>query len=219
MNFEQARYNMIEQQVRPWDVLSGQVLAVMSDVAREDFVPTDKKEHAYSDVRLPIGENQCMMHPGLEGRMLQALDVNDTDEVLEIGTGSAYITACLASLAKSVVSIDIHPEFTQHAEKMLAAKDIQNVTLETADATQASDDKKQYDIVVITGSLERVPEHLKQKMKIKGRMFVITGSEKDPIMQANLVVRHGENEWLSTSLFETYMAPLENQKCKTTFSL
>jgi protein-L-isoaspartate(D-aspartate) O-methyltransferase len=159
------------------------------------------------------------MHPSLEGRMLQALDVNDTDEVLEIGTGSAYITACLASLAKSVVSIDIHPEFTQHAEKMLAAKDIQNVTLETADATQASDDKKQYDIVAITGSLEHVPEHLKQKMKIKGRMFVITGSEKDPIMQANLVVRYGENDWLSTSFFETYMAPLKKQKCETTFSL
>ena len=219
MNFEEARNNMIEQQIRPWDVLSQQILTVMSDVHREDFVPADKKEHAFSDIRLPIGENQSMMHPSLEGRMLQALEIKETDEVLEIGTGTGFITTCLAKMAKSVVSIDVRESFTTQAKKMLAAKNIQNVTLETADVIANDATGKEYDAIVVTGSLKTVPQHLKEKLKIKGKMFVITGDESQPIMQANLVTRYGDNEWLFTPLFETYMTPLENQDTAKPFEL
>ncbi len=219
MDFEQARTNMIEQQIRPWEVLSQQILTVMSDVHREDFVPADKKEHAFSDVRLPIGENQSMMHPSLEGRMLQSLEIKHTDDILEIGTGTGFITTCLAKMAKSVVSIDIRDSFTQQAQKMLAAKNITNVTLETADVIAKETDAKQYDAIVVTGSLKTVPQHLKEKLKITGRMFVITGDESQPIMQANLVVRYGQNEWLFTPIFETFMPPLENQNIEEVFEL
>ena len=219
MNSEQARINMVEQQVRPWEVLSQKVLTLFSTLPREDFVPEDKKALAYSDIRLPIGENQTMMHPSLEGRMLQALDVNENDTVLEIGTGSAFITVCLATLAKSVVSIDLFESFTSHAQRMLAAKNIENVSLKTGDALAEDTDKGQYSVVVISGSVSEVSDNLKNKLTVGGRMFAIVGSPDEPIMHAMLITRTSNNEWFEQSLFETFMAPLENSAKPKVFSL
>ena len=135
MNFEEARFNMVEQQVRPWDVLAPEVLDVMSEVPRENFVPADYKNMAYSDCGVPIGNNQEMLKPVLVGRLLQALNIQSNEIVLEVGTGTGYITACLAKLAAYVYSVDINPDFLPQAQRNLTSLEIDNVTLETGDAS------------------------------------------------------------------------------------
>jgi len=208
MNLEQARYNMIEQQIRPWDVLDDRVLGVLSATPREDFVPGQYRELAFSDICVPLANEQCMMPPKLEGKLLQSLIIDPGDDILEIGTGSGYLTACLARLGGSVHSIDIFPDFTATAGERLAQHNITNVTLESGDAGAGWDSDRRYDAIAVTGSLPLLHQGFHHLLNPGGRLFVIVG--RPPIMQALLVTRVGEQEWNSESLFETAIPALLN---------
>jgi len=152
MNFEKARFNMIEQQIRPWEVLNQKVLDLFTVVHREDFIPDEYKQLALADTSIPLGHGQVTMTPKVEARLLQCLDIQPNENVLEIGTGCAYLTALLANSASQVVSIDIYPDFTQLAERKLEKYHINNVTLETGDAVNGWE-QSSYDVIVVTGSV------------------------------------------------------------------
>lgn len=205
-DFEQARFNMIEQQVRPWEVLDQRVLDTMKRIPREDFVPERYRSLAFADTSIPLGHDQAMMAPKVEGRMLQALAITPQDSILEIGTGSGYVTACLASLGRRVNSIDIMPDFTESAAARLASHDISNVSLQTADAAAGVDPAERYDVIAVTGSLPVLQQQFHQNLEIGGRLFVITGSP--PVMEALLITRINETSWKRESLFETSLPPL-----------
>ena len=205
---EQARFNMIEQQIRPWDVLDQRVLDVMKNIPRERFVPESCRSLAFADTNIPLGHDQVMMPPKLEGRLLQALAIKPDDTVLEIGTGSGYLTACLASLGKQVTSIDIMPEFTAAAGEKLEALNIRNVSLETADAAAGIESETRYDVIAVTGSLPSLQQQFQRNLEIGGRLFIITGSL--PIMEASLITRVDEHNWAGESLLETCIPPLLN---------
>jgi protein-L-isoaspartate(D-aspartate) O-methyltransferase len=212
MDFNKARFNMVEQQVRPWDVLDPRVLNVIGNIPREQFVPDESRKLAYADTRIPIGHYQGhtshMLNPVIEGRMLQSLAITEDDTVLQIGTGTGYITACLATLARHVDSVDINPDMTALAEKNLARLEITNVTLSTGDASVKWEQKQFYDCIAILGSLPAIPDFYKKALKEGGRMFVVTGDA--PVMKAMLVIRIGKNEWTVEELFETCIDPLIN---------
>jgi protein-L-isoaspartate(D-aspartate) O-methyltransferase len=207
MNFEQARSNMIEQQIRPWDVPNQSVLELISEVHREDFVPDDYKRLALSDTRIPLAHDQVTMTPKVEARLLQALDIKPEDEILEIGTGCAYLTALLAKSGHHVLSVDIHPEFTAQARLKLQQHDIHNVTLESGDAVHGWQQSSPYDVIVFTGSVPFLEESIQQQLKPGGRLFVITG--QSPVMEVRLIKRISENDWQSEVLFETDLPVLE----------
>jgi len=209
MNIEKARFNMVEQQVRPWDVLDGRVLDLMASLPREQFVPPEYQQLAFADVRIPLGHGQEMQPPREEGRLLQALNVQPSDTALEIGTGSGYVTALLASAARQVFSVDIIPEFVTSAQAKLNSLGLASkVTLEVGDASAGWDHYGPYDVIAITGSLVAVPESYKRSLKIGGRLFCIEGDQ--PAMTAKLISRTGEQSWSETSLFETVVARLIN---------
>lgn len=210
MNLQQARSNMIEQQVRPWDVLDQRVLDVLADIPREKFVGTEHHGLAYSDFQLPIGFGQTLFKPTLDGRMLQTLAINVTDKVLEIGTGSGYLTACIARLAHSCDSVEIHPELAASATARLADLGICNVHVHQLDAASSWDAKDNYDAIAFGGSIESIPEFYKQKMAIGGRLFAVLGSTDQPTMEAVLLSRLTESEWTQESMFETRIDPLVN---------
>ena len=203
---EQARFNMIEQQIRTWDVLDQRVLDVMKSVPREQFVPEHYRSLAFADTNIPLGHEQVMMAPKLEGRLLQALAITPDDSVLEIGTGSGYLTACLARLGKQVTSIDITADFTTAAAAKLEAQGISNITLETLDAAEGIESEKRYDVIAVTGSLPLLQQQFQKNLAVGGRLFIITGSL--PIMEANLISRVDENHWSSECLLETCIPPL-----------
>lgn len=216
MNFEQARFNMVEQQVRPWDVLDANVLAVMSEVPRENFVPPQYKNTAYTDYAAPIGHHQEMLKPVLVGRLLQALNLQSNEIVLEVGTGTGYLTACLAKLASYVYSVEIVPEFNPIASKNLTSLNIENVTLETGDASKGWAERPEYDVIVITASMPEVPECYKNALEVGGRLFVVSG--KSPVMHAKLITRVSENDWSEENVLETDVAPLQNSQKEPEFS-
>jgi protein-L-isoaspartate(D-aspartate) O-methyltransferase len=205
---EQARFNMIEQQIRPWDVLDQQVLDVMNSIPREQFVPESCRSLAFADTSIPLGHDQVMMAPKLEGRLLQALAIKPDDTVLEIGTGSGYLTACLASLGRHVTSIDIEPDFTAAAAANLEALNIDNVTLATGDAAGGIEGEERYDAIAVTGSLPLLQQQFQRNLEIGGRLFIITGSL--PIMEASLITRIDADHWASEVLLETCIPPLQN---------
>lgn len=213
VNIEQARHNMIEQQVRPWDVLDTRTLNLMDALPRDAFVPEAYKNLAYADTAIPLGHGEDMMHPNVEARMLQALNVQPTDNVLEVGTGSGYITACLAQLSAHVNSVEIHEDLSQQAAERLVEQGILNVSLYVGDATDTSKLTTQYAVIAITGSLPEVPDDYKQALSVGGRMFVITG--EDPVMVARLITRTSEDSWAEQYLFETSLKPLvHSEKAK-----
>ena len=208
MNFEQARFNMVEQQVRPWDVLNPEVLNVMSEVPRENFVPDQYKNMAYSDYGVPIGNHQEMLKPVLVGRLLQAVDIQPDDIVLEVGTGTGYLTACMAKLAAYVYSVDINDDFLPQAQRNLTSLEIDNVTLQSGDASAGWAERPEYDVIVLTGSTPEVPESYKNSLEIGGRLFVVCG--ESPVMHAKLITRVSEHDWSEENILETELAPLEN---------
>ena len=199
MNLDQARFAMIEQQVRPWDVLDPRVLEALMAVHREDFVPPAHRQLAFADLPLPLAHGELMMKPVVEGRMLQALNLEPGEEVLEIGTGSGFVTACLARLARAVVSIDIHDEFVQAARQKLELAAIGNVRLETADAMHWQPGRH-FDAIAVTAAVARVPETFAQWLKPGGRLFVIRGLS--PVQEAVRITRRAESLHVE-SLFET----------------
>lgn len=208
MDFEHARFNMIEQQIRPAEVLDGRVLEVIGSTPREDFVPPAYRKLAFVDTPIPLGQGQVMMTPIQEARMLQALQVKAGDRVLEIGTGSGYFTALLARLGAHVYSVDIYPEFTRAAAEKLAKAGIGNVTLDTGDASSGWDVHGRYDVVAVTGSLPLPPEAIKLSQAIGGRLCAIVGDA--PVMVCRLYTRLTQNDWRSEDLFETELPPLIN---------
>jgi protein-L-isoaspartate(D-aspartate) O-methyltransferase len=208
MDFERARFNMIEQQIRPWEVLDQRVLDLLFRVRREDFVPPAYRELAFADMEIPIGHGEKMLAPKIEARMLQELAPAEADRVLEVGTGSGYFTALLASLAAHVYSVDIVPEFTRGAGERLAAHGIRNVTLDSGDAARGWDKHGPYDAIVVTGSMPILPESFKASLKTGGRLLAIVG--EPPVMEAQLITSAGGGAYNSIGLFETCIAPLRN---------
>lgn len=207
MNLEQARFNMIEQQIRPWDVLDPRVLELLKVVRREQFVPADSKGLAFADTEIPLGHGASMWQPKIEARAVQALALRPTDSVLEIGTGSGHLTALLARLSAQVTSVEIEPELSAIAARNLATHSIDNVTLQVGDAAQ-SWGEAEYDAIVLTASVPMVPEAYKQQLKVGGRLFAIVGDA--PAMQAQLITRTGADSFQTKLLFETVVAPLRN---------
>ena len=210
MDLKQARFNMVEQQVRPWSVLDATVLQVMESIPRDKFVPEDLVSLAYADIEIPLAHNESMLFPRVEGRMLQELQIDIDDECLLVGTGSGYTTACIASMAKHVDSIDIYDDFLQQATKNLAEVNIANVTLENKDifSSEASFDKK-YDAIAVTGS---IPEYLpifEKLLKPSGRLFIIVGSK--PVMHAYKIEKN-EDKFIRATLFEAVLEPLIGSK-------
>jgi protein-L-isoaspartate(D-aspartate) O-methyltransferase len=208
LNIEQARLNMIEQQIRPWDVLDQRVLDTIAATPREDFVPAAYRNLAFADIAVPIDQGQAMLPPKLEGRLLQALNPQPHELVLVIGTGSGYLTALLAKLGKHVYSVDLHESLVQAAQVRLAEHGIANVTLETGDAARGWPGHAPYDVIAVTGSVAEPADELLQQLRVGGRMFVVVG--EDPVMEARLITRAGPDHWSSEDLFETSLAPLEH---------
>lgn len=208
MNFERARHNMVEQQVRPWEVLDGKVLNLLETLHREDFVPVRYRKLAFADLNVPLEHGQVMMKPVVEGRMLQALEIQPDETVLEIGTGSGWITACLAQLAKHVVSVEIHEGLSAAAARTLKQKEIHNVETECGDVMRGWQPEQAHDLIVVTGSVEQVPEQFRGWLNPGGRMFVVTGHA--PAMEAMLCTRLNATDWREESLFETDLPRLIN---------
>ncbi len=199
VDIEQARHAMIEQQVRPWDVVDMRVLQTLTAVPRERFVPERHRALAFADTALPIGHGQSMFKPVLEGRMLQAAAIRANHDVLEIGTGSGFITACLSHLARAVTSIDIHTDFLESAEAKLNALDLNNVRFEQADAL-VYQPKQQFDAVLVTAAVAVIPEAFKHWLRPGGRLFVIHG--QSPVQEAVCLTRDGDS-FSVESLLET----------------
>ncbi|UCE89785.1 MAG: protein-L-isoaspartate O-methyltransferase [Pseudomonadota bacterium] len=208
LNLEQARFNMIEQQIRPWEVLDQRVLDLLARVPREDFVPSQYRNLAFTDMRIPLGHGQVMMSPKVEARMLQALDIRPDDTVLEIGTGSGYVTALLANLARQVYSVEILAELNVEAGNKLAGHGLDNVTLAVSDGLRGPDEHAPFDVIALTGSLPVLPGYFEQSLKVGGRLFAIVGDA--PVMQAELITRVGDNDWAREYLFETNLPALAN---------
>ncbi len=207
MDTEFARQQMISQQVRAWDVTELNVLNVISVVARENFVPQGYRNLSFADTAIPLGHGQKMMTPIVEGRMLQSLNLTRSDRVLEIGTGSGYITACLAMLASSVYSLDIYNQFVSAAAPKLEQAGLSNVELACMDACVELPDEE-FDAIAVTASLPRFDPRLVSALRPGGRMFAVIG--EPPVREARLIVRGRESDWASTALFETDLAPLVN---------
>lgn len=200
IDFEQARHAMVEQQVRPWEVLDTRVLDVLTAVKREDFVPSRQRKLAFADVALPIEHGEFMLKPVVEGRLLQSLDLQPEDAVLVIGTGTGFITACIAQLARSVVSIDIHADLAERARGRLDALGLTSVRTAHADAL-AFDPGRCFDAIAVTGAVDVLPPRFLQWLKPGGRMFVVQG--QSPAQEALRLTRRGESTVAQESLFET----------------
>ena len=203
---EQLRYNMVEQQIRPWNVLDLRVLSLLDKVKREQYVPTTCRELAFMDIEIPLGHEVSMWQPKLEARAVQALQLKPRDRVLEVGSGSGYLTALISRLAEHVTSVELVPGLLAFAERNLAAHHIDNITLIQGDAAQGW--PGEYDAIVLTGSVPVLPEAFKNSLKPGGRLFAIVGDA--PAMHATLVTRLASGEFESVTLFETVVAPLQN---------
>lgn len=197
---------MIEQQIRPWEVLDQRVLDRIAEIPREEFVPERFRKLAFSDTQIPLEHGELMMPPKVEARMLQALRVEPGDATLEIGTGSGYVTALLASLSQNVLSIDLYRDFTKSAAEKLARLSLRNVEPITADGIHGWEQGAPYDVIAVTGSLPLLTEHFQRQLKLGGRLFVIVG--QSPVMEARLITRMNEAEWEAETLFETDIPPL-----------
>lgn len=208
MDFEQARFNMVEQQIRTWDVLDPAVLELLSSLPRERFVPEGRRELAFADLELPIGHGEVMLAPKLQARILQEVTVAPTDRILEIGTGTGYLTALLASRGASVTSVEIHGDLAAAARTRLADLGIDNAKIETGDGARGWDTGTAYDVIVLTGSLPMLPDTFQKQLKPGGRLFVIVGER--PVMSARLIVREGDSSYAAVTLFETVVESLRN---------
>lgn len=206
IDFEQARLNMIEQQIRTWEVLDQDVLDLIYQIHREDFVPINYQQLALADTNIPLANGQVMMTPKLEARLLQAVALQKNDRVLEIGTGSAYLTALIAKRVQQLDSVDIFADFTKDALAKLENYQIENVQLHTADVLSNWKNQTSYDVIIVTGSMAELEQSLQGQLTESGRLFVIVG--KSPVMEARLITRVGEKEWSNEVLFETDLPAL-----------
>jgi len=208
MDMEQARFNMIEQQIRTWDVLDPTVLDLLSTVHREDYLPQQYRSLAFVDMEIPLGHGERMLAPKLEARLLQEAEISREDRVLEVGTGSGYMTALLASLAKHVYSVEIVPEFSAEAKRKLTEHGFNNITLEVGDAARGWPAHAPYDVIVLTGSVPHLPESFERALAPGGRLLAIVGDA--PVMTAQRIRRAGDAAFSREGLFETCIKALTN---------
>jgi protein-L-isoaspartate(D-aspartate) O-methyltransferase len=201
MNIEQARFNMIEQQIRPWNVLDQDVLDLLHVVKREQFVPAAYQNLAFADIEIPLPGGDAMLAPKFEARILQEVGVKKHETVLEIGTGSGYMAALLAHRAAKVTTVEINPETAELAKKNLANAGIHNVTVEVGNGAQGWEKGAPYDAIVISGALEVLPEAILKQVKVGGRIAAIVGQA--PVMEASIITRTGETSFSTVKVFET----------------
>ena len=216
MNIEQARFNMIEQQIRPWEVLDQQVLDLLFVVKREDFAPAAYRSLAFADMEIPLGNGQVMLAPKIEAKHLQELGIKKTDKVLEIGTGSGYMAALLAARAEHVVSVESRPELAETARQNLARAGVANVTVETGNGINGWAARGPYDAIVVSGSVPSVPEALLKQLRVGGRLAVIVGEA--PVMEAQLITCTAEGVYNTVNLFETVVPALDGATAPETFT-
>ena len=215
MNFEQARFNMVEQQIRPWEVLDPEVLGLLFEVKRELFVPGPHKALAFADMEIPIGHGEAMMQPKVEARILQELAVRPEETVYEVGTGSGYLTALLGRRAKHVTSAEIHDDLHAGAAANLARAGIANVTLVRGDSARAPLGGSDFDVIVITGSTPELPRAFLDRLNPGGRLFAVVGDA--PVMKAVVVERGAGGSFRRTEVFETILKPLVNAQAPARF--
>jgi protein-L-isoaspartate(D-aspartate) O-methyltransferase len=208
MNIEQARFNMIEQQIRPWNVLDDQVLRLLSVVKREDFVPLAHKALAFVDMGVPLGNGQFMLAPRLEARLLQDAAVGKHEKVLEIGAGSGYLTALLAHQAQRVIALEIDPDMVKMARANLQKAGVHNAEVRQFDGAVGAAAEAPFDLIVLSGSVAEVPQSLLAQLKVGGRLIGIVGEE--PVMCATLVTRTSEAEFKTKTLWDSVAPPLLN---------
>jgi protein-L-isoaspartate(D-aspartate) O-methyltransferase len=211
-NLERARFNMIEQQIRTWDVLDPRVLNLLFEVRREEFISAQYRPLAFVDMEIPLAPDakvgQTMLAPKLEARMLQALAIQSSDRILEIGTGSGYLTALLAKSGAHVCSIEIVPEFSATAKARLEAHDILNTTLEIGDGARGWPKHLPYDVIVLTASLPVLPASFQESLAVGGRLLVTVGEA--PVMEVRLITCAAPGAYSTVALFETCIAPFQN---------
>jgi protein-L-isoaspartate(D-aspartate) O-methyltransferase len=208
MNLEQARFNMVEQQIRTWEVLDQEVLDLLYVIPREEFVPAQHRALAFSEVELPLGEGERMWQPKLEARVLQELALKKTDRVLEVGTGSGYLTALLAHRAGEVCSVELRPALAAFGRENLERHGTDNVVLEIGDAARGWGSRAPYDAIVLTGSTPLLPRAFLESLNPGARLFAVVGEA--PAMQARLTFCTAPGAWRSVDLFETVIRPLAN---------
>ncbi|MDP2882970.1 MAG: protein-L-isoaspartate O-methyltransferase [Azonexus sp.] len=216
MNIEQARFNMIEQQIRPWDVLDPQVLDLLFVVKREDFAPPAYRNLAFADMEIPLGNGQMMLAPKIEAKMLQELGLKNTDRVLEIGTGSGYMAALLAARAEHVVTVESRPALVDIAKQNLERAGVANVTVELGDGANGWVQRGPYDAIVVSGSLPAVPAALLKQLRVGGRLAVVVGEA--PVMEAQLITCTADGIYNTVNLFETVIPALDGITAKDSFS-
>jgi protein-L-isoaspartate(D-aspartate) O-methyltransferase len=208
MNLEQARFNLVEQQIRTWEVLDQEVLDSLYVIPREEFVPAQHRALAFSDLELPLGEGERMWQPKLEARVLQELALKKTDRVLEVGTGSGYLTALLAHRAGEVCSVELRPALAAFGRENLERHGTDNVVLEIGDAARGWGSRAPYDAIVLTGSTPVLPRAFLEQLNAGARLFAVVGEA--PAMQARLAFCTAPGAWRSVDLFETVIRPLAN---------
>ena len=216
MNFEQARFNMVEQQIRPWEVLDQDVLNLLMTVKREEFVPAAYRELAFTEVEIPIGCGQVMLKPVIEGKVLQALRLGKADSVLEIGTGSGYFAALLAARTEWVRTIELEPELVKLASANLARNGVENVVVVQGDGIAGWAERAPYDVIVVSGGLPFVPQALLEQLKVGGRLFAFVGEA--PVMKARLITCEAEGRFRTEDIFETVVPMLKNAPQRDGFS-
>ena len=217
MNIEQARFNMIEQQIRPWEVLDPQVLDLLFVVKREDFVPAAYRNLAFADMEIPLGSGQVMLAPRVEAKFLQELGIKKTDKVLEIGAGSGYMAALLAAHADQVISFEVRPELASFARENIQRAGITNVTIETGCGLKGAASHGMFDVIVLSAAVPAVPEALLKLLRVGGRMAVVVGEA--PAMEAQLITCTGVDIYNTVNLFETVIPSLDGVAPKSGFSL
>ena len=213
-----ARQQMIDQQVRAWEVLEPRVLSTMGLIKREDFVPAAYRHVAFADAPVPLGHGQFMLPPKVDGKILQALDIQAGDQALDVGSGSGYLAACLGRLAAHVRTVEIHPDLAEQARGNLHAAAANNVVVEVADVFSLPADRlgeRRYDVIAVTGSLPVYDERFQRALKIGGRLFVVLGSA--PVMEAFKIVRLSDSQFSREGLFETVIEPLTNAPSPSSF--
>lgn len=208
MNFEKARFNMVEQQIRPWEVLDQNVLDLLMTVRREEFVPAGHRELAFAEVEIPIGCGQVMLKPVIEGKIMQALRVEKTDSVLEIGAGSGYFAALLAARAEWVRAVEIECALVKLASENLARNGVDNVVVVHGDGVDGWAERAPYDVIVVSGGLPFVPQALLEQLKVGGRLFAFVGEA--PVMKARLITCEAEGRFRTEDIFETVVPMLKN---------
>jgi protein-L-isoaspartate(D-aspartate) O-methyltransferase len=214
-NTDIARYNMIQQQIRPCEISDLRVVHLLEKMHREDYVPSAYKKMAFFDMHIPLDGEQAMMKPVTEAKVLQALDIQATDKIMEIGTGTGFMTACLAALGQHVFSSDTNQTMTDQAQQHFDAHGIKNISLSTENSLANWDSNDQFDVISFSGSIKSLPDEWKNRLKIGGRMLVFMGNPT--IAEAILITRTGKDQWQQKSVFDAYTTPLEEPDTKAKF--